>query len=449
MSTQKYLNQLAQHITNENESLNDIIIVLPSKRAKVFLLNEFKSLMHQPIFAPTIWSIEEFIGEMSGIEKLDSVALLFEFYEVYKNIHPDNLQDFDTFSSWAKTLLTDFNEIDRYLLDANHVFSYLKDIEDIKHWAVDTEQHTDMIKNYLYLWEQMPVYYQALHEYFTANNFGYQGYIYRKSVENLADFAKQFTDKRWYFAGFNALNQAEEKIFQYFAEEHQAQILWDIDEHFLNDINHEAGYFARKIKSEWKRYKTHPFEQIVNEFGKEKHIEIIATPKSVGQAKIAGSIIKKNKDNGQSTTDMAVILSEEKLLLPMLYALPEDIGDINITMGYQSKSNPVQLLINAIFKLQVNAYRRNPKQWVFYYKELIDVLENPLLFMLVNTQSVIAKIRKQNYTHISFDMLADWLPEIQQILIKWDVSPTEIIQNIQEVILSLQQKLKDNKDDVT
>ncbi|HLV46584.1 MAG TPA: hypothetical protein VKY32_06045, partial [Flavobacterium sp.] len=121
MSTQKYLNQLAQHITNENESLNDIIIVLPSKRAKVFLLNEFKSLMHQPIFAPTIWSIEEFIGEMSGIEKLDSVALLFEFYEVYKNIHPDNLQDFDTFSSWAKTLLTDFNEIDRYLLDANHV----------------------------------------------------------------------------------------------------------------------------------------------------------------------------------------------------------------------------------------------------------------------------------------------------------------------------------------
>ena len=449
MSTQKYLNQLAQHITNENKSLDNIIIVLPSTRAKVFLLNEFKSLMHQPIFAPTIWSIEEFIGEMSGIEKLDSVALLFEFYEVYKNIHPDNLQDFDTFSSWAKTLLTDFNEIDRYLLDANHVFSYLKDIEDIKHWAVDTEQHTDMIKNYLYLWEQMPVYYQALHQHFTANNFGYQGYIYRKSVENLTDFAQQFTDKKWYFAGFNALNQAEEKIFQYFAEEYQAKILWDIDEHFLNDFNHEAGYFARKIKSEWKYYKTHPFEQIVNEFGKEKHIEIIATPKSVGQAKIAGSIIKKNKDNGQSTTDMAVILSEEKLLLPMLYALPEDIGDINITMGYQSKSNPVQLLINAIFKLQVNACRRNPKQWVFYYKELIDVLENPLLSMLVNTQSVIAKIRKQNYTHISFDMLADWLPEIQQILIKWDVSPTEIIQNIQELILSLQQKLKDNKDDVT
>src|SRR5690606_79722 len=128
MSTQKYLNQLAQHITNENASLNDVIIVLPSKRAKVFLLNEFKSLMQQAIFAPTIWSIEAFIGEMSGIEKLDSVALLYAFYEVYKNIHPENLQDFEPSSSWAKALLTDFNEIDRYLLDANHVYSDLKDM---------------------------------------------------------------------------------------------------------------------------------------------------------------------------------------------------------------------------------------------------------------------------------------------------------------------------------
>jgi len=449
MSTQKYLNSLARHITSENESLSEVMIILPSKRAKVFLLNEIKSLMTQPIFAPTIWSIEEFIAEISGIEKLDPVALLFEFYEVYKNINPDNAQDFDTFSSWAKTLLTDFNEIDRYLLDASHVFSYLKDIEDLKHWAVDVEQQTDMIKNYLYLWEQMPVYYQALHQHFEQNNFGYQGYIYRKSVENLSVFANQFTNKKWYFAGFNALNQAEEKIFQYFAEEFQAQILWDIDEYFLNDFNHEAGYFARKIKSSWKYYQTNPFQQIVNEFGKEKHIEIIATPKSVGQAKIAGNIIKKNKENGQSTTDMAVILSEEKLLLPMLYALPEDIGDINITMGYQSRSNPVQLLINSIFKLQVNAYRRNPKQWVFYYKELIDVLENPLLAMLADTQSVISKIRKQNFTHITYDMLVSWLPGIEQTLIRWDIPVVEVVQNIRNLILSLQEKLRENKDDVT
>src|SRR5690606_41760381 len=99
MSTQKYLNSLARHITSENVSLSEVTIILPSKRDKVFLLNEIKSLMTQPIFASIIWSIDEFIAEMSGIEKLDPVALLFEFYDVYKNINPDNAQDFDTFSS--------------------------------------------------------------------------------------------------------------------------------------------------------------------------------------------------------------------------------------------------------------------------------------------------------------------------------------------------------------
>lgn len=429
--------------------LSDVMIILPSKRAKVFLLNEIKSLVDEPVFAPTIWSVEEFVAEMSGIEKLDAVALLFEFYEVYKKSTPNHFQDFETFSTWAKMLLTDFNEIDRYLLDPKHVFSYLKDIEDLKHWAVDAEQQTDMIKKYLYLWEQMPVYYQALHQHFEENNFGYQGYIYRKSVENLSVFAQKFINKSWYFAGFNALNQAEEQIFQYFAENFQAKVLWDIDAHFLHDYNHEAGYFARKIKSSWKYYQTHPFEQIVNEFSQAKQIEIIATPKSVGQAKIAGHLVEQQIAQGHSPTNMAVILSEEKLLLPMLYALPDDIGDINITMGYQSRSNPVQLLVNSLFKLQVSAYRRNPKQWVFYYKELIDVLENPLLAMLVDAQAIIRKIKQHNYTYITYDRLIEWLPTLKNIMSKWNNSPSESVQKIVQLLLQLQEKLSTKKDSVT
>src|SRR5690554_7748354 len=86
--SQKYLNNIARQIISENDALGEVMIVLPSKRAKVFLLNEIKSLKSEPIFAPTVWSIEEFISEMSGIEKLDAVALLFEFYQVYKNLNP-------------------------------------------------------------------------------------------------------------------------------------------------------------------------------------------------------------------------------------------------------------------------------------------------------------------------------------------------------------------------
>jgi hypothetical protein len=42
----------------------------------------------------------------------------------------------------GQTLLQDFNEIDRYLLDPSHVLSYLNDIEDIKKWGIEIENKT-------------------------------------------------------------------------------------------------------------------------------------------------------------------------------------------------------------------------------------------------------------------------------------------------------------------
>ena len=74
--------------------------------------------------------------DVAQIRSIDTVELLFEFYSVYRSLPQEEKQheDFESFANWAKTLLQDFNEIDRYLLNPNHVFSYLKDIEDIKHW---------------------------------------------------------------------------------------------------------------------------------------------------------------------------------------------------------------------------------------------------------------------------------------------------------------------------
>jgi hypothetical protein len=52
------------------------------------------------------------------------------------------------FANWAKTLLQDFNEIDRYLLDSSYVLSYLKDIEDIKK-GIEVENKTQLLENYI------------------------------------------------------------------------------------------------------------------------------------------------------------------------------------------------------------------------------------------------------------------------------------------------------------
>ncbi|WHT37676.1 hypothetical protein QNH98_10835 [Myroides sp. mNGS23_01] len=340
MSQQRFLHQFCAEIKKDfPSSMDDLVVVLPNKRAKVFLLEQLKSFYDSRVFAPTIISVEELVQDIAQLRGIDSIELLFEFYLVYKQLLQDKAEDFDYFVNWARMLLQDFNEVDRYLLNPQHVFSYLKDIEDINHWAVDVNQQTDIVKNYLQFWEQIPGYYSALYQHLKAKKIGYQGMIYREAVAVHQDFVKS-NNKQYYFAGFNALNAAEEVIIQHFLIEGRARVFWDIDEVFLHDVYHDAGLFLRRIKQKWPYYQNHPFEWITTSFSEEKNIEIIQTPKSVGQAKIVGAIIDQELTKGTSLDEIAVVLGDENLLQPVLYGLPNTVSSLNITMGYSGNSSP-------------------------------------------------------------------------------------------------------------
>src|SRR5690554_6221189 len=383
METTTFLDKLANElVTKHQHQFSSVVVVLPNKRARLFLLEALKQTSDQTFFAPEIISIEDLIGKMSKVYVLNNVELLLEFYEVYKSITPlAEQQDFEQFGNWAKMLLQDFNEIDRYLLKPEHVFDYLKDIDDINHWSVKTEDRTPLIENYLTFWDQLPAYYHAFTKHLSEKNIGYQGWAYRKAVEQTGAFVHENSSRKFYFAGFNALNAAEENIIQTLLKNGMAQVYWDTDESFLNDPYHDAGYFARKIKQSWSHYTSHPYEWIFNEFSQPKNIEIISTPKSVGQAKIVGSLVEQFQKESPGLQNTAVVLSEENLLIPVLYALPHQVSSLNITMGYDSKSNPVQLFFSKLFKMQVHALQRGKKS-AYYHKEVVDVLAHPLVEFL-------------------------------------------------------------------
>lgn len=293
MNNNSFLNKLSKIIVADYaDSFSDLIVILPNRRAKVFLIDELKKEIKSTVFSPEIISIEDFIQNIAGIRSVDSVELLFEFYSVYLSITEKDQESFETFANWAKTLLQDFNEIDRYLLEPDKILKYLENIKEVEHWSVDADKRTDLIDKYLIFWKKLPLYYHTLYNYLVNKGIGYQGMIYREAVENLNYFSESVKDKRFLFAGFNALNQAEEKIIQHLLAIDKAKIYWDIDETFLNDPFHDTGLFQRRFKSTWPYYKTNPYEWITNDFKQEKNIQVIATPKSIGQAKITGEIIQ-------------------------------------------------------------------------------------------------------------------------------------------------------------
>ena len=447
MQSETFLSKLAKTIVvNHNKTVSSLVIILPNKRAKVFLIEELKNAIENTVFSPEIISIEEFVQDVAKIRSIDSIELIFEFYSVYLNLTDKSKQEpFETFANWAKTLLQDFNEIDRYLLEPNKVLKYLENIKELEHWSVE-KKRTDLIEKHLAFWKLLPIYYEAYYKHLFDKGIGYQGLIYREAVNNLNHFSNSIGDKKIIFAGFNALNQAEVRIVQHLLSIEKATIYWDSEETFLKDTFHDAGLFLRRFRAEWSYYKSNPFEWIVNEYQQQKNIQIIGTPKSIGQAKIVGEIIQKQIElNNQSLQKVAVVLGEESLLIPVLYSLPASIDALNITMGYSSLNNPAQLLIAKLFKMHTNAIKRNKTNYVFYYKDVLDILNHPLIMPHVNAKELIYVINNNNFTFIThkkiFELSQSKNELFKLLFMKWETSSINVLESISEILIQIKTHL--------
>ena len=111
---QTFLERSAEHIyaKHNHAQLSKICIVLPSRRGVLYFKQALSKLSKVPFLAPDVFAVDDFIMEMTGLRQIDQVALLFELFDVFKEIDPNVV--FEKFMTWASTLLNDFDKIDQY-----------------------------------------------------------------------------------------------------------------------------------------------------------------------------------------------------------------------------------------------------------------------------------------------------------------------------------------------
>ncbi|WP_159949455.1 PD-(D/E)XK nuclease family protein [Polaribacter septentrionalilitoris] len=407
---QSFISETIDDILKSNTSFEDVVFVLPSQRAKVFVKQTFKDKITVG-FLPQILNVEQFINQISGIEKADSIQLLFHFYSIYKTIEKEPVT-FDVFASWAVTVLQDFNEIDQHLVNAKEIFIYLRDIQRLRKWSVKGEfKETELMKDHYSFLEQLNTYYNALYVFLTKKNIGYQGLIYRESCKKIDDYLDKNATKKFFFIGFNALNKAEELLFQKVLALGNSEMYWDIDTTFFN-ANHQAGKFIRKYKQEWKYYENNALKTLGNTFAAPKNIQVIGAPKNTTQVKYAGEILEKFND----FTNTALVLSDETLLPITLNSLPKNINAINITMGYPLKDVPTTSLIFSIFQLFISQEKLQKIAInEFYYKDVISVLKHQSFYKLLpNIDNFSDEVAKQNQTFINENFLFSFFKEVDE-----------------------------------
>ncbi len=428
---------------------SEITFILPSKRAGTVLRHELSKMVTKTIFSPNIISIEEFVALLSQLKKISTIELLFECYKSYCKITTKKEQEpFESFSKWAQILLQDFNEIDRYLIPHNKIFSYLTAVQSLNHWSLD-ENKTAFISNYLSFWNKLPKYYEEFSINLLQKKVGYQGLLYREAVENLEAYIQNNEDTKHVFLGFNALNTAEETIIKELLQNEMAEIYWDIDQHFMQNPIHDAALFTKQHKRNWSYFKTNPFNWLSSNYNNTKNIHSIGVPKNIGQAKQIGLLLNKIAKQDASLNNTAVILGDENLLIPVLNSIPKSIQALNITMGFPLKSIPLASLFEKLFILhkKTNA--------TFYYKEVIGILSHqfikPLFYNETQNHAInaIDIIHKNNVTRLNFSEIKTLLnfntPLITILFGNWNNNTSNAIKHCIDLIFCIKKHLDKDK----
>ena len=73
------------------------------------------------------------------------------------------------------------------------------------------------------------------------------------------------------------------------------------------------------------------------------------------------------------------MLADENLLIPVLYAIPESVTNLNITMGYPIMGSVVFSLVDSLYELDRNKRTDTAGFPTYYFKDVLSILGNPLL----------------------------------------------------------------------
>ena len=405
-----FLKQIAQELLKiDNAELDSTLVIVPSRRAKVYILKYIAEAIDYPIYTPEIISINDFIYKQTKLTEADPMDMLMQLYSVHQQIEGDKAQSLDQFSTWADLLLSDFNDIDLYMVPVDQLFSYLSEAKELDLWHLDPDKLTEQEKNYLKFYAKLSIYYNELNKTLRQSRTAYQGMAFRHLASQ--SHYDNINYKHIYIVGFNAFTKSEEVIINKLEKEYQANIIWDIDKYYFDNKSHEAGRSLRKLLRNKDLSKERNIED--NWLTGDKNINIYGVDGNVAQVKFAADLLKNQiLDKPDSINNTALVLASEDLLLPVVNSIPEEIKNINLTMSYPLRLHSGYELINLILNLY-NEYKfesDNESELSIYFKHFNNFLLHPYIQQYLSgdsnfSKSIVDNINKTNIQRISLQYI--------------------------------------------
>jgi CRISPR/Cas system-associated exonuclease Cas4 (RecB family) len=424
-----FLENIARSLYAEyGNTLNQHCLVFPNRRAGLYFMKYLASGIQKPVWLPAIYTVNELFRSYSTFQTCSGEMLLFELYKVYRKLKK-SAESFDDFYFWGDMILDDFDDIDKYLVNADLLFRNVSDIKNIdKQFGGLTESQAEIVRRFwvnfnpekptreknefVDIWTILKELYTNFRDSLAARNLAYEGMLFRDIAENKSlDFYAATEWEMVHFTGFNALNECEKRVMKNFQKAGKARFYWDYDNSYIrNDKLNSAGYFMREnlqvfgndMPSDWN------YNTMLSTTSSSVRRRVVEASSDVAQVKLIPGLMSQLPGlTIESAHHTAVVLADENLLMPVLTSLPESSGDINITMGYPLKHTLVYSLLRHLMDLQRNS-SVTQSEARFGYREVISILRHTLMadFLAESDKSIIREITSSNLITISSDRFA-------------------------------------------
>jgi hypothetical protein len=411
-----FLSELAEKLYHAKHQLDEVTMVFPNRRAALYFRKYLSQCIDKPVFAPVLITIEEFIAGFSPLQIPDKLELVYRLYNTYKDIVKTE-EDFDQFYFWGDMLVRDFDEVDKYMVNASLLYTDLSHQKELdsrfdylteeqlnflkEFWSGFDDKPGEYKKKFLTLWQQLPEVHSQYKNQLLARGLAYEGLIHRDVAEKFKNGELQLPESEYWFVGFNALTKAEEEIITHVVSKGNGTVHWDMDAYYLNNATQEAGSFFREYQQHAVLGKTFPADVPAN-FQQPKSVRVIGAAQPVGQAKIMAQILSDELLKGVNPEETLIVLPDEKLMLPVLHGISGAVEKLNVTMGFPLSNTPMSNFIELLIELQINR-----KEDAYNHRQVLALLGHPYM-LAADWSSAHAKqkvIHKDNWVMVLGTML--------------------------------------------
>ena len=363
----KFIDNLARKILDDYTELEHLVVILPSERAVKYLGNSLFKLNDGPLIAPEMLTIDRWVRAQFD-QIIEPTRLLIVLFEAYGQTDEGKGQSFETFLTWGATLLSDFNDLDRYMVDQAQIFKNLKSIKELESWHIDEENYSESQLKFMAFWEQIPTLHTKLMDQLNKRSQLTLSQAYRKLAEETLTLIP--SDKKYIFAGFNALSKAELQIIKNLIKRGDAEFIIDADVYYLDNDQHEAGSFLRDDLAFLEQKNANFIQDNIQHSPID--FTVIECSQHTGQIKVAATELAKL--NQTELDETLVLLADETLIHSLVKNIPANVGKANITLGLPLQQTPVKSWVDLLFTIQENKKRFRTK--ALYFKDFQRILNH-------------------------------------------------------------------------